>query len=49
MVVTMSSSRDLGALGGDAQRLLAEMDPSLAAGQMQTMDAVVRSESGNHR
>ena len=47
VVVTLSSSRDLGALGGDVQRLLAEMDPSLAAGRVRTMDAVVSASLGS--
>lgn len=47
VVVTLRSSRDLGVLGGDVQRLLAEVDPSLAAGRVQTMDAVVSASLGS--
>jgi hypothetical protein len=47
VVVTLSSSRDLTVLGGDVRLLLSEMDPSLAAGRMQTMDEVVSASLGS--
>ena len=47
VIVTLRSTRDLGALGGDVQRVLAEVDPSLAAGQVQTMDDVVSASLGS--